>query len=93
MRNSLEEIDENYVYRVIKQNRKGVPFRPRKWQVCHTIYFFEKSSIDLSRVCYRHVPMILHVSIEVSQFNEYRIVIVSRCLAPLGGATRHLDTP
>ena len=41
--------------------------------------------IDLSRACYRHVPIILHVSIEVSQFKVYRIVIVSRCLVPEEG--------
>ena len=42
------------------------------------------TSIDLSRTCSRHVPIILDVSIEVSQFKEYRIVIVSRCLVPVG---------
>ena len=43
------------------------------------------TSIDLFRACYRHVPIILDVSIEVSQFKEYRIVIVSRCLVPEDG--------
>ena len=48
-------------------------------------YLIEKSSIDLSGACHRYVPIILHVSIEISQFEEYRIVIVSRCLV-LSGA-------
>ena len=61
-------------------------------KVCHLglgniksaiLYLIEKSSIDLSRTCYRHVPIILHVSIELSQLKEYRVVIVSRCLVPV----------
>ena len=62
---------------------KGVPFRLGNGKsVILYVLLKNLTSIDLSRTCYRHVPIILDVSIEVSQFKEYRIGIVSRCLVP-----------
>ena len=63
----------NAISAKVKQNHP-----PMSVKVCLSYY-----TIDLSRTCYRHVPNFLDLSIEVSQYKEYRSVIVSRCLVPV----------
>ena len=70
-----------HLYKLFRLFGKCVMFRI--CFVCRHINVREICNIDLSRACYRHVSVILHVSIDLSQFKEFRVVIISRCLVPL----------